>query len=118
MNRLNIVFTALVILAGVVIAQTAHKKDSKRAETMQLARDPGSAFGRLADRYFDEFYFKYYPTAGTAAGLHQHDTRLEDYSRKAIDSQISALKQLKTQFENVKLLNGSQDESSDRDLVL
>ena len=108
----------LLVFAGVVIAQTVHKKDSKKAETMQLARDPGGAFAKLADRYFDELYFKYYPTAGTAAGFHQYDTRLEDYSRKAIDSQIGALKQFKAQFENVKTITGSQEEQSDRDLVL
>ena len=118
MSKFTVAFTSLVILAGVVIAQTGRKKESKRAETMQLARDPGSPFAKLADRYFDEFYFKYYPTAGTAAGFHQYDTRLEDYSRNSIDSQVSALKQFKTQFENVKTINGSQEEQFDRDLVL
>jgi uncharacterized protein (DUF885 family) len=118
MSKFTVVFTSLVILAGVVIAQTARKKETKRAETMQLSRDPGSPFAKLADRYFDEFYFKYYPTAGTAAGFHQYDTRLEDYSRNSIDSQVSALKQFKAQFENVKTINGSQEEQFDRDLVL
>jgi uncharacterized protein (DUF885 family) len=105
-------------VTGVVVSQTAQKKDSKKAETMQLSRDPGSAFAKLADRYFDELYFKYYPTAGTAAGFHQYDTKLEDYSRKSIDSQIDALKQFKTLVESVKLIPGSQEEQSDRDLVL
>jgi uncharacterized protein (DUF885 family) len=118
MSKSSVVFISLLIFAGVVIAQTVRKKDSKRAETMQLARDPGGALAKLADRYFDELYFKYYPTAGTAAGFHQYDTRLEDYSRRAIDSQISALKQFKTEFENLKMPNGSQEEQSDRDLVL
>jgi uncharacterized protein (DUF885 family) len=118
MSKSSVVFMSLLIFAGVVIAQTVRKKDSKRAETMQLARDPGGALAKLADRYFDELYFKYYPTAGTAAGFHQYDTRLEDYSRRAIDSQISSLKQFKTEFENLKMPNGSQEEQSDRDLVL
>src|SRR5690242_13713823 len=118
MSKLTVVLASLIIVTGVIVAQTAQKKDSKKAETMQLARDPGGPFAKLADRYFDEVYFKYYPTAGTAAGFHQYDTRLEDYSRKAIDSQVGALKQFKTQFENVKTITGSQEEQSDRDLVL
>jgi len=118
MSKLSVVLASLVIVTGVIAAQTVRKKDSKKAETMQLASDPGSAFAKLADRYFHELYFKYYPTAGTAAGFHQYDTQLEDYSRKAIDSQISALKQFKTQVESVKLIPGSQEEQSDRDLVL
>ncbi|HEX7959305.1 MAG TPA: DUF885 domain-containing protein [Terriglobales bacterium] len=118
MSKLMVVLASLIIVTGVIVAQTAQKKDSKKAETMQLARDPGSAFAKLADRYFDELYFKYYPTAGTAAGFHQYDTRLEDYSRKSIDSQINALKQFRTQVESVQLIPGSQEEQSDRDLVL
>lgn len=118
MSKLLVVLASLVIVTGVIVAQTARKKDSKKAETMQLASDPESPFAKLADRYFDELYFKYYPTAGTAAGFHQYDTQLEDYSRKSIDSQISALKQFKTQVESVKLIPGSEEEQSDRDLVL
>src|SRR5689334_7337482 len=118
MRKLMVVLASLIIVTGVVVSQTAQKKDSKKAETMQLARDPGSAFAKLADRYFDELYFKYYPTAGTAAGFHQYDTQLEDYSRKSIDSQVAALKQFRTQVEGVKLIPGSEEEQSDRDLVL
>src|SRR5215469_8635283 len=118
MSKLLVVLVSVVIVTGVIVAQTPRKKDSKKAETMQLASDPGSPFAKLADRYFDELFFKYYPTAGTAAGFHQYDTQLEDYSRKSIDSQISALKQFKAQVESVKLIPGSLEEQSDRDLVL
>src|SRR5947208_2907452 len=119
MSKLVAVFASLAIVAGVIVAQTARKKDSKKAETMQLASDPGSAFAKLADRYFEELYFKYYPTAGTAAGFHQYDTHLEDYSRKAIDSQISALNTFKNEF--IKLDTSrkiSPPERSDFDLVV
>ena len=37
-------------------------------------------FNFLADQYFDDVYFRFSPTSGTAAGLHQYDTQLEDYS--------------------------------------
>jgi uncharacterized protein (DUF885 family) len=50
------------------------------------------SFVSLADRYFDEVYFKYQPTNGTLAGFHQYDTQLEDYTRAGVDSEIAALK--------------------------
>jgi uncharacterized protein (DUF885 family) len=48
-------------------------------------------FSFLADRYFDEVYFPFSPTAGTSAGLHQYDPLLEDYSAAGVKRQIAAL---------------------------
>jgi uncharacterized protein (DUF885 family) len=48
-------------------------------------------FAFLADRYFDEVYFPFSPTAGTSAGLHQYDPLLEDYSAAGVKRQIAAL---------------------------
>jgi len=45
--------------------------------TMTFAQD----FPGLVDRFFDEYYFAFQPTAATQAGFHQYDGRLEDYSR-------------------------------------
>ena len=42
-------------------------------------------FRALADRYFDEVYFPFNPTAGTSAGFHRYDGQLEDYSRAGVD---------------------------------
>ena len=53
--------------------------------------DANARFSKLADQYFDQVYFPYAPTSGTQAGFHQYDTKLEDYSRAGIDSQIEAL---------------------------
>ena len=55
-------------------------------------------FAALSDRFFDEYYFKFNPSQGTAAGFHQYDNQLEDYSRASIDRQIAALKKFKAEF--------------------
>ena len=57
-----------------------------------LAQNSGSDFDKLVDEYFD-FFFQFHPTAGTAAGFHQYDTKLEDYSRPALGAETAALKQ-------------------------
>jgi len=48
-------------------------------------------FTFLADQYFNDVFFHFSPTSGTAAGLHQYDTQLEDYSAAEIARQVAAL---------------------------
>jgi len=63
------------------------------------------------DRFFDDVYFKFSPTAGTASGFHQYDTRLEDFSKRTINAQIKALHQADQQF-------SAMPADPDRDLIL
>lgn len=83
---------------------------------------PKGDFAALADRYFDEYYFKYNPSAGTASGFHQYDDQLEDYSRTSIDKQIALLKKFKAEFKDVPLPAKATDEQVaewiDRSLVI
>jgi uncharacterized protein (DUF885 family) len=54
--------------------------------------DGGSAqFARFVDDYFAS-RFAAHPSEGTAAGLHQYDTRLEDLSRPRVEARIAELK--------------------------
>ncbi len=45
----------------------------------------------LADQYFEQVYFKFAPSAGTSAGLHQYDVQMEDYSAANVRREIAAL---------------------------
>ena len=65
----------------------------------------------LFDRFFDEYYFHFYPTAGTSAGFHQYDPKLEDYSQAAVRERVTVLRQFEKQF-------AALPASADRDLVL
>jgi uncharacterized protein (DUF885 family) len=65
----------------------------------------------LADRFFDEYYFPYNPTAATSAGIHKYDDRLEDYSKKGVDARVAILKKFETEFAKLPA-------DADRDLVL
>ncbi|HEX8713435.1 MAG TPA: hypothetical protein VF730_16265, partial [Terracidiphilus sp.] len=58
-------------------------------------------FQKVSDEYFDQVYFHYAPTSATMAGFHQYDGQLEDYSRKAIDAQIAALKSFEARIEAI-----------------
>ncbi len=65
----------------------------------------------LADRFFDEYYFPYNPTAATSAGIHRYDDKLEDYSNKGVDARVAILKKFETEFAKLPA-------DADRDLVL
>src|SRR2546430_4548705 len=82
---------------------------------------PGAEQGELvalADRYFEEVFYKSSPTRATRAGLHAYDARLEDFSRWAIDAQVAALKDFEDRAQRLQPSGGPPDAAADRDLLL
>ena len=73
-------------------------------------------FRSLAADYFDQVYFKFSPTAGTQAGLHQYDPKLEDYSRAEIDRETVDLNRFAAKFDAIS--DASLDESTQGDLAM
>jgi len=64
---------------------------SPSAPTQHLSADGApQTFHFFSEQYFDD-YFKFNPTAGTAAGFHDYDTELEDYSSASTAAQITWL---------------------------
>jgi uncharacterized protein (DUF885 family) len=49
-------------------------------------------FNYISDQFFSQVYFKFSPTSGTWAGLHQYDSQLEDYSAAAVEQEVAALR--------------------------
>jgi uncharacterized protein (DUF885 family) len=93
-------------------AASANRASATRAD------DPQAAWNALADEYFDNIYFKFGPTAGTSAGLHQYDSVLENYSRAAIEEQIRALHSFETRVEAFDPQGLSEIETADREILL
>ena len=58
-------------------------------------------FSALSDQFFSEVYFKFSPTNGTSAGLHQYDTQLEDYSAAGVQAEIAALHEFEKKVEAI-----------------
>jgi len=65
----------------------------------------------LTDRFFDEYYFPFTPTAATSAGIHKYDGQLENYSKAGVDARVAKLKQFEAEFAKLP-------SAPDRDLVL
>src|SRR5690349_24381864 len=66
---------------------------------VSFAQKRDAEFAKLADRFFDDCYFKYDPVSGTAAGFHQYDPMLATMSRAEIDAQIASLKKFAGEVE-------------------
>jgi uncharacterized protein (DUF885 family) len=105
------VISALIMLA---------RSESTGARTAQqaAANERQAAWDKLADEYFDEVYFKFAPSSGTAAGLHQYDALLEDYSRAGVDANVAALRTFETRVEAVDAKGLDETRAADRELVL
>ena len=68
--------------------------------------------GALTDRFFDEYYFPFNPTAATSAGIHKYDGQLEDYSKAGVTTRASPSSR------NSRPSSPSCRRVADRDLVL
>jgi Bacterial protein of unknown function (DUF885) len=82
------------------------------------ASDIDKTFTLLGDQYFDEFYFKFNPSQGTAAGFHQYDNQLENYSRATIDRQITTLKGFQKLVGTIDLQQLNPEQRVDQWLLL
>ena len=80
--------------------------------------DPNAAFMRLADEFFDQYYFPTNPTTATLSGVHAYDGKLEDYSRAAADRAIERLKGFDRQVSAVDARTLDEQTRGDRELVL
>lgn len=79
---------------------------------------PNLEWTHLVNSYFDDVYLRYNPTAGTSAGLHQYDAKLENYSRAAIDAQAAALHQYERKIVAFPAISLDTSDEGDREFLL
>jgi uncharacterized protein (DUF885 family) len=115
--KLNLIaiFAALLFSGNILMSQTANANPSTAHPTV----GPSSAadFEKLVDQCFNH-YFTFHPTEGTAAGFHQYDEMLEDYSAKSRQAEVAFLtdqKQIFAEFPH-DYLDG--DQRADLELLL
>jgi uncharacterized protein (DUF885 family) len=91
---------------------------SQATISQAYAQDAKAAFQNASDEYFDKLYFPSQPTLGTLTGYHQYDSQLEDFSRKNIDVNISALHRFEQRIVAIPATSLDQTTRADRELVL
>jgi uncharacterized protein (DUF885 family) len=75
-----------------------------------------TAFASFADRYFDSLY-TFAPSQGTAAGFHQYDSKIEDFSAAAEQRRIATLKMQLAQLDSLRGGRLSVDDSIDGAMI-
>jgi uncharacterized protein (DUF885 family) len=83
-----------------------------------LTFSPNHRFARVADAYFDHYYFPENPTAATSAGIHRYDNQLEDYSKARVDYQIKELEKYADQVKKIDPTALNEQTQGDRELLL
>jgi uncharacterized protein (DUF885 family) len=109
---------AFLILMAVLAVIASPNSMRARLAPNSDASEKQAVWDKLADEYFDQIYFKFAPTAGTSAGLHQYDPLLEDYSRAGVDTEIAALHAFEKRVEAVNPAGLGEALAADRELVL
>jgi uncharacterized protein (DUF885 family) len=111
--------TGVFLCVIVALLVMAHSESTRARMTQQTAAsEKQAAWVKLTDEYFDQVYFKFAPSNGTSAGLHQYDALLEDYSRAGIDANVAALRTFEKRVEAVDAKGLDETRAADRELVL
>ncbi len=105
------------LLLVLLTLSTTHALLGQTSGATDSRSQASSDWNRLVDSYFDD-YFKLYPTQGTAAGFHQYDSELEDYSRKGVDNQIAFAKNYLGRLESFDSKALPLEERQDYQLVV
>ena len=74
-------------------------------------------FSRLVDEFFDD-YFRHSPTAATAAGVHDFDHQLEDYSQAEVEARTIGLKRFAALLDRIDPDRLERDAAGDRELLM
>lgn len=102
--------------AGVVLISTTF---SGANTTMTPTSEQGKyTWTSLVNSYFDSVYLPFNPTAGTSAGLHQYDAKLENYSRASLDSEAAALRVYDKKVAAFPAAKLDPSEEGDREFLL
>ncbi|HUS05659.1 MAG TPA: DUF885 domain-containing protein [Bryobacteraceae bacterium] len=75
-----------------------------------------AAFRAVVDDYFKGF-FEFNPSAGTAAGLHEYDTKLENYSAESVRNRVGNLRSLLARLDAIRNEKLSAEETMDAQLI-
>ena len=100
-----------------VVAVAALVAGSACAQNLS-ADGAAQTFHAVSEQYFHDVYFKFQPTTGTSAGLHEYDTQLEDYSVASLERQTNALKLYEKKLEAIDPSSLDEEPAADYKILL
>lgn len=112
MMRLSFSCATVLAAASLIATSTACAAQNVSADGAP------QTFQYLSEHFFSDVYFKYQPSNGTAAGLHQYDMQLEDYSPATIQAWTAALHAYEKKVEAIDPTALDASVAGDRDILL
>jgi uncharacterized protein (DUF885 family) len=109
MRAKTLIKAAVIVLCAVAAIQTADARSPRHA------RERGSSFDALVQSYYDG-EFRAHPIMATRVGIHDYDTKVDDYSAKGYAANIERLKVALKSFENAE--PKSDRERNERDILV
>ncbi len=113
---MNLRFSRLIAAAIMLMVSTTFSGANSTMTPTSERHNP--QWMHLVDTYFDTVYLPFNPTEGTSAGLHQYDSKLEDYSRAGVDRETAALHTYEKKVAAFPAANLNQWDEGDREFLL
>ena len=110
-NMTNKLPATALLLGTLLVAQAAPAQKVSADGAMQT-------FNYLSEQFFSQVYFKFSPTSGTAAGLHQYDAQLEDYSAAGVEREVAALHEFEKKVAAIDPSALDAPVAADREILL
>jgi uncharacterized protein (DUF885 family) len=97
-RKLSVLLLTLFVLASTLLpaseVATAQRRRPARRNSQPASSNAGNVtarFNQIADEYL-KGYYRFNPSAATAAGLHEYDSQLETRSREAVAREVRRLR--------------------------
>ena len=87
-----------------------------QSQPEQKHPDGGATLSSFVDDYFNA-YFEWSPAFGTAAGFHQYDSKIEDFSAVSFSRRIQKLRELQAGLARLSESRLSPEDAIDRDIL-
>lgn len=114
MRPLSFHRSSIVTVAALSLSVACSTRDGSRSA--DSARAVSTPFSTFVDTYFDSLY-AFTPSAGTAAGFHQFDTRVEDMSSGATARRIATLQSQLARLDSLRAGKLTADDSIDAAMI-
>jgi uncharacterized protein (DUF885 family) len=104
------------VLALAVLATLSCTRSGGPREASNTAAPGAPSFSQFVDQYLRGYYL-FFPSEGTAAGFHEYDTKLEDFSLPRMQGRSAELRRQLSVLENLRKGKLSPEDEIDAEIL-
>src|SRR6185437_7182640 len=114
--RPSVLISATITLLACVDSNGGGTTASSTTASTTPTSATGPAVAQFVDAYFDSLY-SFSPSQGTAAGFHQYDNKVEDFSAVNVNRRIATLHAQQSQLDSIRGAQLSLNDSIDAAII-